>query len=191
MEIFIKILTILGGITGLVLAFNTLISRKLDKDIKNYELYKSLKMLSSVEEPSSNLSEINVILNCITSINLTIDEVKWFIETPNAYKYIEQYGRLNRYIEVSNNKDSFIFKGKYKSKTKRNFEFCIFFLLYLSFGGLSVFLFLESITTNDSSTLPIHVTLCICSLILSMFFLIASTSFSECKKIIRDFNPRS
>ncbi len=185
MEIIIKIITALGGIVGIAIAFNTLFLNKLNKNIKTYELYKSLKTLSSVNHPNNNLAEINVILSCLTSKKLTLKEVKWFVNTPNAYKYIEQFGRLNRYIEISETEDSF--KGRYKLKINRFVEFGAFFLLYLIFGGVSIWLLLESFVKTNDSTFPLLLMFSIGSFLLALMFLIASSAFSECKKIIRNF----
>ena len=189
MEIIIKIITALGGIVGIAIAFNTLFLNKLNKNMKTYELYKSLKTLSSVNHPNNNLAEINVIVSCLTSKNLTLKEVKWFVNTPNAYKYIEQFGRLNRYIEISETEDSFSFKGKYKLKINRVVEFGAFFLLYLIFGGASIWLLLESFVKTNDSTFPLLLMFSIGSFLLALMFLIASSAFSECKKIIRNFSP--
>lgn len=189
MEIIIKIITTLGGIIGLAIAFNTLILNKLNKSIKTYELYKNLKALSSVNYPNNNLAEINVILSCLTSKNLTLEEVKWFVNTPNAYKYIEQFGRLNRYIEISETEDSFSFKGKYKLRINRVIEFGAFFLLYIFFGGTSIWLLLESFVKHNDSTFPLLLMFSFGTFLLALMFLMASSTFSECKKIIHNFSP--
>lgn len=116
-DFFLKIISGVAAILGIVLTLSHIYGQKHTGKVKKYEIYKDLKKY--LDDPSNkDFSAICAAFNCIIKRKITLEECTWFVKTPNAFNYIEDYCRQENYIEISERKDSFIYSGKFKKKKK-------------------------------------------------------------------------
>lgn len=138
----LMILGVLTTIAALVIKFHTYTSNKLSNSIKEYEIYKEVRDVLALSENGVDLASIQVALGCIISRELSIEEIKWFINTPCAFKHIRDYSAQERYLNISDTQTGFDFKKSYLAKKTRVYEGIALFLSYTFFGTLGAVIFI-------------------------------------------------
>lgn len=116
---------------------HTFISNRLSNRIKEYDIYKEVKQLLEENQDNRNLASIQAALRCIISKELTLDEIKWFIKTPNAFKHIRYYSAQARYLTISKNQSGFSRVEKYNNWWSRMLERLQIMFVYIFSGTLS------------------------------------------------------
>lgn len=152
---FGTIVAILGGIAGISMSLHSYLSNKLSNSIKEYEIYKEVSLLLDNDCSSENLASIHVALSCIISRELSVDEIKWFIKTPCAFKYIKDFSTQVNYLEISENNLGFSFKDKYKFKKSRVLEILKLLGLYMVLGSTAAVIFIYGQLTQLQTPLLI------------------------------------
>lgn len=132
-----KVIGILVGIATVAIAMHTFISNKLNNRIKEYEIYKEVRQLLEENQDNRNLASIQVALRCIISRELTLNEIVWFIKTPNAFKYIRNYSAQARYLTISKEQSGFSRLEKYNNWWSRMFERLQIMFFYICLGTIS------------------------------------------------------
>ena len=61
------------------------------KSKDTYEIYQKIRRLVK-ESLNENYAEILVLMNCITSRELSPKEVEWFVEHPGAFRHLKDFG---------------------------------------------------------------------------------------------------
>lgn len=128
------ILGTLVAVSALAIKTHTFISNRLSNRIKEYEIYKIVRELLERGESKENLAAMQVALSCIISRELTLNEIRWFIYTPYAFKHLRDYSTQARYLEVSENQSGFCFKGEYTTRRTRLLESFQLAICYGLFG---------------------------------------------------------
>jgi hypothetical protein len=136
------IVAILAGVAGIVIALHTYLSNKLSNSIKEYEIYKEVRDQLELGDSNENLSSMQVALSCIISRVLTLDEIRWFIQIPTAFKHIKDYSTQANYIKISDDSSGFSFNEKYSSKKSRRLEKATLFGLYMALGVIAAVIFI-------------------------------------------------
>lgn len=97
------LITAIISIIALYISLNNYRTKKAANLHEKYTLIKSL-----INEPEVNLPEILVILRGITNVDLTIEEIEWFINEPGAFVKLEEYSKLSfRYSKINLEKREF------------------------------------------------------------------------------------
>ncbi|WP_351123979.1 hypothetical protein [Shewanella sp. T24-MNA-CIBAN-0130] len=145
LDVVSKLITFVGAIFGIALTISHLLAQKSTGKLKKFDIFKEIKTYLD-DSPDKNFSAICVAINCICKRELTLQEVKWFILTPHAFDYLKAYSDQERYIELSENMDSFRYSGKYQSETVRNIEYLVLVLAYIILAsiGVSICIFTQS-----------------------------------------------
>ncbi|MEL4484774.1 phage holin family protein [Shewanella algae] len=120
-DIIFKVIAGTATIFGIFQTISTLHNNRENKKSKNFETYKRVKDLLS-KQPINNYAEMCAALNCLIRRELSLDEIKWFIDTPNAFRHLQTYCSQARYIEISENGDSFKYNKKLSNKKSRMLE---------------------------------------------------------------------
>jgi hypothetical protein len=136
------ILGVLTAIAALAIKFHTYTSNKLSNNIKEYEIYKEVRDLLILSEGDVDLASIHVALSCIISRELSIEDIKWFVHTPCAFKHIRDFSSQERYLNISDTQTGFDFKKSYLAKKTRVYEGIVLFLSYTFFGTLGAVIFI-------------------------------------------------
>jgi hypothetical protein len=145
LDVVSKLITFVGAIFGIALTISHLLAQKSTGKLKKFDIFKEIKTYLD-DSPDKNFSVICVAINCICKRELTLQEVKWFILTPHAFDYLKAYSDQERYIELSENMDSFRYSGKYQSETVRKIEYLVLVLAYIILAsiGVSICIFTQS-----------------------------------------------
>ncbi|WP_350431350.1 hypothetical protein ABIS04_13200 [Shewanella sp. H8] len=141
LDAVLKLISGFGAIFGIPLTITHLLTYKNSGKLKRYEIFKEIKGYLA-DYNSKSYPVICAAINCISKRELTLDEVKWFIDTPHAFEYIKAYSDQERYIEISEKMDSFRYSDKYSSKAVRNLEHLKLATAYVILSGIGVFILL-------------------------------------------------
>lgn len=151
-DIATKLIGGLATIFGIALTLSHLLAQKSTGKIKKYEIYKELKSHFD-DSPEKNFPLMCVALDCLIDRKLTLDESKWFITTPHAFKYLKAYSDQSKYIEISEKKDCFVYKNKYSSKLSRLLEYVQYLTIYIILASLGIIsITLTNINSEHLST---------------------------------------
>lgn len=140
-DIILKIIAGIATIFGIFQTVSTLHNNRENKKSKNLEIYKKVKDLLN-KKPVKNYAEMCAALNCLIRRELSLEEIKWFIYTPNAFRYLQAYCSQARYIEISEKKDSFKYNEKFSSKKSRILEQAVLVAAYGLLTSMGLFILL-------------------------------------------------
>ncbi|NRQ42120.1 hypothetical protein HRH59_05990 [Rheinheimera sp. YQF-2] len=109
------------NVAALLVTYNKIMSFKGEKAKELHGRFALVKKLAcDLEE---NYSEILIILSGITRADLTIDEIRWFINEPRAFLKLETYGRVSgRYCKIDLDKGEFSLTERVSTFKKRLVE---------------------------------------------------------------------
>ncbi|MFG7353189.1 hypothetical protein ACGMNB_19650 [Shewanella oncorhynchi] len=180
-----SVLGILAAIAGLSLTTHTLISNKLSNRIKEYEIYKELSGLLKKGASCQNLASMLVALSCIISRELTLDEIRWFVQTPSAFRHIKDYSAQANYLKISDDSSGFSYKEKYTHKKTRWLEIVSLFGLYIVLGVIAAVIFVYGNLSQLQTPLLIFLYgFGAISAFLALVFLKLLIAFSDTKRMI-------
>ncbi|PKG78248.1 hypothetical protein CXF80_07905 [Shewanella sp. Actino-trap-3] len=184
-EIILKLITGVGAIFGIALTLSHLFAQKSTGKLKKYEIFKEIKELIEINEPL-NYSTACVALGCLVKRELSLLEIKWFINTPNAFKYLYSFSQQGQYIKISNDGKSFVFKEKYVSWKSRLFEATKLFSLYslLAFVGIYTAIF-GLLHSDMKSDLIFLCTIGLGLVLFGLFFLNQLVILSSTKHLLK------
>ncbi|MCH4293804.1 phage holin family protein [Shewanella sp. 3B26] len=128
-------------------------------------MYKEIKELLK-KSPVKNYAEICAALSCLIQRELSLNEIKWFIDTPNAFKHLQTYCSQARYIEISENGVCFKYKEKFSSKRRRVIEQAV---LVIAYGVLTSIGLIILLLTYSLAEWPAYIIL---SVILGIAFIV-------------------
>ncbi|WP_105258888.1 hypothetical protein [Pseudoalteromonas sp. T1lg88] len=109
---------ILASVFAVALAISKIHIDLSSQNYKRVELYQQLQKLCGADA-NTNLSEILVILRLFTRAHLTNKEIEWFIWTPGAFRYLQEYGKKIEFIDIDYEKDAFKWREKFNSGWSR------------------------------------------------------------------------
>ncbi|MCK7634444.1 hypothetical protein L5M43_03820 [Shewanella sp. SW36] len=148
-DIVTKLIGGLAAIFGIALTLSHLFAQKSTGRLKKFEIYKEIK--TYLDEPSDkNFPVICVAFSCLISRNLTLDESKWFINTPHAFNHLKAYSDQARYIEISEKKDSFRYVEKYSRNSARLYEHIKLIGAYILSASIGIIIMMVTHSKSDN-----------------------------------------
>lgn len=179
------IVAILAGVAGIVIALHTYLSNKLSNRIKEYEIYKEVRDQLELGDSNENLSSMLVALSCIMSRELTLDEIRWFVQTPSAFRHIKDYSAQANYLKISDDSSGFYYRERYTQKKTRWLEIVSLFGLYIVLGVIAAVIFVYGHLSQLQTPLLIFLYgFGAISAFLALVFLKLLIAFSDTKRMI-------
>ncbi len=136
-EDWLKFIALFVPVIGIVPLLRQIQDYSFAKNKGHYEIYQKIRVLVK-ESLNDNYAEILVLMNCITSRELSPKEVEWFVEHPGAFRYLKDFGVSgDRYLDADLNNNTFFLTPRVSTLRKRVFErlkfegFVSFFLLFM------------------------------------------------------------
>ncbi|ENG7521876.1 hypothetical protein ABVD55_005111 [Vibrio harveyi] len=136
-EDWLKFIALFVPVIGIVPLLRQIQDYSFTKNKDSYEIYQKIRTLVK-ESLNDNYAEILVLMNCITSRELSPEEVEWFVEHPGAFGYLKDFGVSGaRYLEVDVSNNTFNLTPLVSTLRKRVFErlkfvgFVLFFLMFM------------------------------------------------------------
>lgn len=154
LDVVLKLITGVGAIFGIALTLSHLFAQKSTGKLKKYEMFKELRTYLD-DSPDKNFPAICAAVSCLSKRELTLEEVTWFISTPRAFGYLKAYSDQARYIEISEQMDSFRYSEKYSSRTARNLEHLGLIIAYVILASIG--LMITMFTQTKAETLPVSI----------------------------------
>lgn len=100
------IATLIGSLAAPIYIYIKINQFRSEKATELHDKYKILKSL--ISEPETNMPEILIVLKGISKVELTREEIIWFINEPGAFMKLKEYGNLKwRYSNINFEKGEF------------------------------------------------------------------------------------
>jgi len=136
-EGWLKFIALFVPVIGIVPLLRQIQDYSFSKNKDSYEIYQKIRNLVK-ESLNENYVEILVLVNCITSRELSPKEVEWFVEYPGAFRYLKDFGISGaRYLDIDRNNNTFSLMPIVSTLRKRVLErlrfvgFVLFFLIVM------------------------------------------------------------
>ncbi|USD33662.1 MULTISPECIES: hypothetical protein [Vibrio] len=137
LEDWLKFIALFVPVIGIVPLLRQIQDYSFTKNKEYYQIYEKVRALVQ-DSLTDNYAELLVLMNCITSRELSPKEVEWFVEYPGAFRYLKDFGISGaRYLEADLSNNTFSLTPRVNTLRKRVFErlkfvgFVSFFLLVM------------------------------------------------------------
>lgn len=136
------------SIAGLFVIYHQIIKHKGEKAKDLHVRYAQVKKLAN-DDIEANYPEILIILSAITQTNLSIAEIRWFIDEPRAFLKLYAYGKLPpRYSRIDLSTGEFALTERVNSFKKRMLERCLILAISAAILGVVIFIWYYIVPTG-------------------------------------------
>ncbi len=163
-EDWLKFVALFVPVIGIIPLLRQIQDYSFTKNKEHYQIYEKIRALVK-ESLNGNYTEILVLMNCITSRELSPKEVEWFVEYPGAFRYLKDFGVSGaRYLDTDLSNNTFSLTPRVSTLRKRVFERfkVVGFVSFFSLVMIIPLAYLLSVSSHAAIDFLVYIIMSVC-----------------------------